>query len=205
MCRSFQELWNGFYTQHWLSHIQSDRLVVGTQAWWGNRLSWHLFRNWGAHVVSSCRFSEITIITVCKYGTELNWGVWSAQLWPACLRDFLIEGKDHWWSLSHLPLDLFRDNEFLNVSQINTDRKNVELLSFVFFLIIFPWSTSPLLLMSSRCPPNEKTLLPKEDKKKKKSTLDSLGALCYDNFIVDSLRKRTIPQSQCGHCANSSR
>lgn len=38
-------------------------------------------------------------------------------------------------------------------------------------------------------PPDEKTVL-------QKSTFESLGALCYDNFIVDSLRKWTIPHSQ---------
>lgn len=71
---------------------------------------------------------------------------------------------------------------------INTNIKCVEVLSFVFLnnLSVKHFASVTDVLWF---PPDEKTVL-------QKSTFESLGALCYDNFIVDSLRKWTTPHSQ---------
>lgn len=83
---------------------------------------------------------------------------------------------------------------WLGVSWCLYDRyrhKSVEVTAFVFLNNLSVKHFTSLTDVLS-FPPNEKTVL-------QKSTFESLSVLCYDNFIVDSLRKWTIPQPQYAH------
>lgn len=73
---------------------------------------------------------------------------------------------------------MFRDQEFLTACVINT---NIKKCAALFFLIIFAYKALRLRM--------------KRLYSKKNQPFESLSALCYDNFIVDSLRKWTIPHS----------
>lgn len=90
--------------------------------------------------------------------------------------------------MSPLILNVCRDCQFLHAFMWSMLTRVLK-LSRLFFLIIFPQSTSPLQLMS----PHFLRMKRLYCKKKKKSTFESLSALCYDNFIVDSLREMDNP------------